>query len=90
MLLGIWLVPCQQVPRLGALVYVDWFTRDAIHKCGDASLGFLCEVFLLAAITANNSTILGGNGSHDLLVHYTLAKRVEPTKLSLEVHIYIT
>jgi hypothetical protein len=31
---------------LGALVYANGFTMDAIHKCGEASLGFPCEVFL--------------------------------------------
>jgi hypothetical protein len=45
MLLGIWLVLCSEVrnpnpPRLGELVYTNGFTRDAIHECGEASLGF--------------------------------------------------
>jgi hypothetical protein len=30
----------------GALIYADWFTRDAIHACGEASLSFPIEVFL--------------------------------------------
>jgi hypothetical protein len=32
--------------RLGALGYANKFTIDTIHKCGEASLGFPCEVFL--------------------------------------------
>lgn len=45
MLLGIWLALCQQVSGLnslglGALVYTNGFIRDAIHKCGESSLGF--------------------------------------------------
>lgn len=34
---------------IGALVYADWCTSDAmpsIHKYGEASPGFICEVFL--------------------------------------------
>jgi hypothetical protein len=30
----------------GTLVYVDSFTRDAIHECEEALLGFPHEVFL--------------------------------------------
>ena len=32
--------------RQGTLVYADGFTRDVIHECGEAILGFLDEVFL--------------------------------------------
>lgn len=51
MLLAIWLVPCHKVPssnslELGTLVCINAFTRDAIHQCGEASLGFPCDVFL--------------------------------------------
>jgi hypothetical protein len=51
MLFIIWLVPCQRVldsnpPRSGALIYANEFTRDVIHECGEASLGFPHEVFL--------------------------------------------
>lgn len=51
MFLGIWLVPCKQVPALnpsmlGALVYLDEFTRYVIHDCEEASLGFHHDVFL--------------------------------------------
>ncbi len=50
MFLGIWLVQCSQVSSwnpfgLGALIYTNGFTRDAIHECEEASLGFPCEVF---------------------------------------------
>lgn len=30
----------------GTLIYADLFTRDAIHKCGEASLGFPTRFFL--------------------------------------------
>jgi hypothetical protein len=33
-------------PRFGTLVYVDDFTRDFTHECGEASLGFPHEVLL--------------------------------------------
>jgi hypothetical protein len=51
MLLGIWLALCQQVPGLnslglGALVYTNGFTTNAIHEYGESSLGFPCVVFL--------------------------------------------
>jgi hypothetical protein len=39
-------VPGLSLPRLGTLVYVDRFTRDAIYECGEASLGLPYEVFL--------------------------------------------
>ena len=44
MLLGIFLVPCQQLLGLnplglGELINVDRFTRNAIHECGEASHG---------------------------------------------------
>ena len=32
--------------RQGTLVYANQFTRDAIHECGEAILGFRHEVFL--------------------------------------------
>jgi len=31
---------------LGKLVYAKEFSRDATQKCGEASLGFPCGVFL--------------------------------------------
>ena len=51
MVLCIWLVPSHQVPSsnprgLGALIYAKGFTRDAIEKCGKASLGFPHVVLL--------------------------------------------
>jgi hypothetical protein len=51
MLLGIWLVLGQHVPnlnlpKLGALVYVDIFTRDSIHERGEEFLKFPFKVFL--------------------------------------------
>jgi hypothetical protein len=33
-------------PGVGTLVYDNGFNRAAIHKCGEASLGFPREVFL--------------------------------------------
>jgi hypothetical protein len=51
MLLGIWLALCHKVlglntPSLGALVYIDEFTRDSIKELGEASLGFLARFSL--------------------------------------------
>jgi hypothetical protein len=37
-------------PREGALVYVDSFSRDAIHEFEKASLGFPYEVFLSVCV----------------------------------------
>ena len=35
-----------RISSQSTLVYADGFTRDAIHKCGEAILGFLHEVFV--------------------------------------------
>ena len=60
-MLCIWLVPSHQVPSsnprgLGALIYAGGFTRDAIEKCGKASLGFP-HVVLLGKKHIYNSTL---------------------------------
>jgi len=36
-------VPSSTPPRVGALVYVDKFTRYAIHECGEAFVWFSLE-----------------------------------------------
>lgn len=69
-LLGIWLVPCQQVPSLNppvlsAIIYTNKFIRDTIHECREASLQFSCEDFLgkLYQISSNIIIYLDENPS---------------------------